>query len=163
MGVSTVTPAVMKFMSYFLPAISLAFTFWLPAAVQLSFVTTGLLSFGQAELFKNRAFRERFNMYTLGTPAAPGPALNRGTIDVKGRTLSQEDINKTYTGPTGTQSPEFQAGKESLQNLKPRGTMGKVVDGALKDIKGTFKEVKTSAKGVVEAGKEQFGRNKGKE
>lgn len=59
------TPAVVKGLSYGLPAITVLFTWWLPAGLQLSFFVSGLLSFAQAQIFRSPAFRGWAGMYPL--------------------------------------------------------------------------------------------------
>lgn len=72
------SPEAMKLMMYGLPVITLLFTSWLPAAVQFSFFVSGLLSFGQASLFKIPAFRSYFNMHPLPNAPAAAPITPEG-------------------------------------------------------------------------------------
>ncbi|KUJ17505.1 uncharacterized protein LY89DRAFT_549218, partial [Mollisia scopiformis] len=64
-GVSNLSPQIFNAMMWGLPLVSLLFTFWLPAALQLSFFVSGLLSFCQATLLRQPWFRNYFNMTPL--------------------------------------------------------------------------------------------------
>jgi len=141
-------------MRVIIPIFSFVFTFWLPAAVQVTFLTTSLVSATQVALFRNKAFRERFNMYPLEHHSPP--ASNQNTLKVLGP-LSQADLNRTYNRPTATQIPEFKAGQQALRDSQPpakRGTISKVLGGAVKDISGTFKEVKASSQDLLGSAKD---------
>jgi YidC/Oxa1 family membrane protein insertase len=139
------------------PALSFAFTFWLPAAVQVSFMATGILSYFQMEIFRNEKLRERLGMYPLEARRPPGASSSpyQGAINIKPRpaALTQAELNQTYAEP----SAQFKAGQQPLRDMSPPGILG----GAIKDIKGTFSSAK---EGVSEARKmatEQFeGRKK---
>lgn len=161
------SPEVMKIVSLALPAISFLFTFWLPAAVQVSFLTTGIMSYLQMWLFQNEAFRARFGMYPLSPPPQPGtsaPSPYKGIINVRARQnpLSQEELNSTYTKPSATPTPEFKAGQQALNGSKPPGTLKKIVGGALDDVKGTFKSVKESTAGITETARGAMDKRKKK-
>ena len=54
-------------MSYGLPAMTLLFTWWLPAAVQLSFWVSGVISFLQSLLFQSAAGRKVLGLDPLTT------------------------------------------------------------------------------------------------
>ncbi len=70
-GVSTMSATTMKLFAIGMPLLTLVFTYWLPAGLQFSFFLSGLLSAGQATLFRNAAFREKFGMSALPTPVDP--------------------------------------------------------------------------------------------
>lgn len=128
----------MKFMMYFLPLLTVAFTWWLPSALQLSFFVSGLLSFGQATLFQQPAFRRAVNMYPLPTAAAPAkdgkPATPyKGTMMTRAQPLTQAQIREAHQGTT-----------------KPKPT-----NPLLKEAMGTFKEMKNAAGGVMGKMKER--------
>lgn len=73
-GVSVMSPGMKKFFMYGMPTISFAFTWWLPAAVQISFLTMGITGWMQSILFQNPAFRRRFGMPALPATARATPA-----------------------------------------------------------------------------------------
>lgn len=125
-------PVLMKFMMYFLPILTVSFTWWLPAALQLSFFISGLLSFGQATLFQQPAFRRAVNMYPLPTAAAPAkdgkPSTPyKGSMMTRTQPLTQAQIREAHQITT-----------------KPKPT-----NPLLKEAMGTFKEMKNAADGVV--------------
>lgn len=62
------SPNTMKLLAYGFPILSILFTFWLPAGVQLSFFVTGLWSAAQVTLFKNPAFRSFLGMTQMPPP-----------------------------------------------------------------------------------------------
>jgi YidC/Oxa1 family membrane protein insertase len=59
-----------KALSYGLPTISVLFTWWLPAGLQLSFFISGIASYAQAQTFRSAAFRRWAGMYPLPTKMA---------------------------------------------------------------------------------------------
>jgi YidC/Oxa1 family membrane protein insertase len=163
------SPEAMKIVSLVLPAISFLFTFWLPAAVQVSFLTTGIMSYLQMQLFQSKTFRERFGLYPLqphpnSQPGTGAPSPYKGIINVRARQepLSQEELNSTYTKPSATETAEFKAGQQALNGSKPPGTLKRIVGGALDDVKGTFKSVKESTAGITDTAREAMERRKKK-
>ncbi|OBT51553.1 hypothetical protein VE04_08838 [Pseudogymnoascus sp. 24MN13] len=67
-GTSTMSANTMKLLAYGFPVLSFAFTFWLPAAVQLSFFVTGLWSAAQVTLFRRPAVRSFLGMQQMPPP-----------------------------------------------------------------------------------------------
>ncbi|KAG0646529.1 Oxidase assembly 1 [Hyphodiscus hymeniophilus] len=100
-GATTMSPEAMKLMMYGLPAMTLLFTWWLPAALQLSFFISGLLSFGQASLFKLPGFRSYWNMPPLPsgaaavTPDGRPPTPYKGMMKVR-TPLSTAELNSAF-------------------------------------------------------------------
>lgn len=70
-GVSTMSPTTMKMFAIGMPLLTLIFTYWLPAGLQLSFLLSGILSAGQATLFRNPDFRAKMGMAELPKPVDP--------------------------------------------------------------------------------------------
>ncbi|RFU30746.1 hypothetical protein B7463_g5613, partial [Scytalidium lignicola] len=136
-GVSVMSPGMKKFFMYGMPAISFAFTWWLPAAVQISFFVMGITGWMQSILFQNPAFRRTFGMPALptGSTGAGGP----NSPQYKGH------INIRASSPLESQSSAVQASK-------PKG----VVDGALKDIMSTYQGAKQSLSEVTGKGKDSL-------
>jgi YidC/Oxa1 family membrane protein insertase len=161
MGTSNFSPAVFNAMKWGLPAASLLFTFWLPAAVQLSFFVSGLLSFGQAALFRQSWFREYFNMTPLPKNAIPGKKAAEESSPYKGKmkvianpVLSQAELSNRFQG--AQKSGLNQTLSQIRENKPPGGALEKVINGAFKDIKGTVDEIKDAASGVMSKGKESL-------
>ena len=62
------SPNTMKLLAFGFPILSLLFTFWLPAGVQLSFFVTGLWSAAQVTLFRKPAVRSALGMMQMPPP-----------------------------------------------------------------------------------------------
>lgn len=160
MGTSNFSPAVFNAMKWGLPALSLLFTWWLPAAVQLSFFVSGLMSFGQATLFRQTWFRQYWNMTPLPTNAIPGAKVGpenispyKGKLKIAANTvLSQAELSSRFQGAQKSALNE-KLGK-IRENKPPGGALGKVINGAFKDVKGTVDEIKDAGSGVVSSAKE---------
>jgi YidC/Oxa1 family membrane protein insertase len=138
-GATNMSPEAMKLMMYGLPAITLLFTWWLPAALQLSFFVSGLLSFGQASLFKWPWFRNYMNMTPLptGPVAAPDdrtPSPYKGTMKVRSP-MSTAELNSAFQ-ESRKQSLLEKAKKQVMDNTKEirtaAGTMMNKTQGSLK-------------------------------
>jgi YidC/Oxa1 family membrane protein insertase len=161
MGTSNFSPAVFNAMKWGLPAASLLLTWWLPAAVQISFFVSGLLSFGQATLFRQSWFREYFNMTPLPKNAVPGKKAAEESSPYKGKmkvianpVLSQAELSNRFQG--AQKSGLNQTLSQIRENKPPGGALEKVINGAFKDIKGTVDEIKDAASGVMSKGKESL-------
>lgn len=110
------------------------FTWWLPAALQLSFFVSGLLSFGQASLFKMPGFRAYFNMSPL--PAAPvasstttggkPPSPYKGSMKIRAP-LTTQQLNSAFQ-ENRKQSLLEKAKNQLMDNTKEiRGAAGSMV------------------------------------
>jgi YidC/Oxa1 family membrane protein insertase len=163
MGTSNFSPAVFNAMKWGLPALSLLFTWWLPAAVQLSFFVSGLMSFGQAALFRQTWFREYFNMTPLTKNAIPGKKSEpenvspyKGKLKVAANpVLSQAELSSRFQGAQKSALNEKLG--QIRENKPPGGALGKVINSAFKDVKGTVDEIKDAGSGVVSSAKELMG------
>lgn len=106
-GQNNLSPEMAKAFMYGLPALTLVFTSWLPAGVQLSFFVSGVLSCIQAFTFRNAKFRRYFNMTPLpiATPKPSGgpPSPYKGTI----RLASNANTTSppTYSAPLRRVNP----------------------------------------------------------
>ncbi|RDL38746.1 uncharacterized protein BP5553_03086 [Venustampulla echinocandica] len=140
-GTSTLSPAVQKAMQWGFPGLSLAFTWWLPAGVQLSFFVSGLLSFVQASLLRIPSFRRIFNMTPLPEQPSTTPiSPYKGTINVA----------KSNIVSSGPNSP---LEKTSANFPRPPATgIGKYLAPALKP----FQEIKEQTKGVMDMANEKM-------
>jgi YidC/Oxa1 family membrane protein insertase len=151
--VSNFSPQIFKAMMWGLPAISLLFTFWLPAALQLSFLISGICSFGQATLLRQTWFRDYFKM----TPIPQNPSNTPKPVDpYKGNLkvaanpiLSQAELNA-----------RFQGAQETKKSSSPTGVIGKIVGKVT--ATGPLGEIKDAYKGVVEKATEQNNRSNAK-
>lgn len=99
-GVNTMGAEAVKLMSIGLPALTVVFTYWLPAGLQFSFFLSGIISAGQSQLFRNAAFRERFGMHPLPTtatadPFAPKVAASKFREDI----MTVEQMKAKYEAP----------------------------------------------------------------
>ncbi|KAH8805758.1 mitochondrial export translocase-like protein Oxa1 [Xylogone sp. PMI_703] len=133
-GVSVMSPGMKKFFVYGMPAISFAFTWWLPAAVQISFFVMGITGWIQSIVFQNPSFRRTFGMPAL--PAAGASSAN----------------NPQYKGNINIRATSPLDGQTEAVKPKPKG----VVDGALKDIMSTYQGAKQSLSEVTGKGKESM-------
>ncbi len=161
MGTSNFSPAVFNAMKWGLPALSLGFTFWLPAAVQISFFVSGLLSFGQAALFRQSWFREYFNMTPLSKNAIPGKKGAEESSPYKGKmkvvanpVLSQAELSNRFQG--AQKSGLNQTLSQIRESKPPGGALNKVINGAFKDVKGTVDEIKVAGSGVMSSAKKMM-------
>ncbi|TAQ91245.1 hypothetical protein B7494_g435 [Chlorociboria aeruginascens] len=124
-GVSTMTPTVQKYIMYGLPAITMIFTWHLPAGIQLSFFVSAILSAGQAYLLRTSWFRKFMNMTPL--PTRPEPA----SIPAVYRVVTPP----SSTAPPGSPPPAPLTGLRGIINKIPGK---KTLDGTVKDIMATY-------------------------
>jgi YidC/Oxa1 family membrane protein insertase len=164
------SPNAMKVMTIALPALTFGITCFMPAAIQVSFLVSGLLSLGQASLFRVPAFRSFFNMYPLPTRSTGNPTPYKGVMKVRSP-LTQDEINRTYQGSRApaTTTPEFKAKQQALHAVKPPGQQNIVkrfvtgtVQGAVKDIRSTVKDATEGAKAMVGKSKESMAQRQAK-
>lgn len=135
----------MSGMMWGIPAISLLFTWWLPASVQLQFFVTGALSFAQVTVMRETWFRKFFGMVPLPKPGQQGPALSPYTGTIKrspSPVLTQEELNGRFQSTSSSFPRPPEASKNPLQKmlnmaLKP-----------LEPVKAAAKPVITSARNM---------------
>jgi len=150
MGTTNLTPRMQNAFMWGLPALTIAFTWWMPAAVQVSFFVSGLLSFGQATLFKQDWFRTYFNMTSLLEPKPAGQAPEspyKGNMKVN-PVLSQAELSQRFQGVKVSSNLQQKMSK-IREAQPPGGAFGKVIG-------GTFKEIKEAGSGVVASAKESM-------
>lgn len=151
MGVSSMSPQAFAAVMWGLPLVGLLFTFWLPAAIQLSFLVSGICSFGQATLFRQVWFREYFKMTPLPQTAngAPKPlSPYQGNLKVAANPiLSQAELNSRFQRSQVSQS---QTAEEIRKLSAPTGVIKKI----LGQVTGTTSEIQDAIKGVIEKGKD---------
>lgn len=109
-----------------MPALSFVFTWWLPAAVQLSFFVSGLVTFLQARAFQNPAIRRKLGITALPTKAAtspyqgilrtaPAPLVPSGPKS--GSALSSQELNGRFQASSPPTQPISKT-RELLNKLK---------------------------------------------
>ncbi|KAH8656667.1 60Kd inner membrane protein-domain-containing protein [Tricladium varicosporioides] len=145
MGTSTLSPGMMKAMTWGFPGLTLIFTWWLPAAVQLTFFVSGVLSFMQARAMQTPRFRQFFKMTPLATkkPTGTGPVSPyKGTMRIAtpSPVLSQAKLNSRFESTT------------SNFPKPPSSGLNKLLNSAMKP----FQEIKESTKGVVDMANERM-------
>jgi YidC/Oxa1 family membrane protein insertase len=153
------SPEATKVLMVVFPALTLLITAFMPAALQVSFFVSGMLSLIQSTLFRMPAFRTYFNMYPLPTPApATSPTPYPGTMNVRAP-LSQAELSATYqaTRTPASGASELKAGQEALQSVNPsqQGMVRKFMSGA---VGGAVKDIKTTVQGATTSARELLGR-----
>ncbi|PVH71114.1 hypothetical protein DL98DRAFT_577557 [Cadophora sp. DSE1049] len=130
-GAMNLSPEMTKAMIWGFPALSLLFTWWLPASVQISFFVSGVLSYIQSSLFRQPWFRSYFKMTPLPArkdPNAPAPSPYRGDLKIAAPinpVLSQSELNSRFQGAGATQGKKGVIGGIASEI---RGTLGGVVE-----------------------------------
>jgi membrane protein insertase Oxa1/YidC/SpoIIIJ len=118
-----------KAMSYGLPGLSLAFTWWLPAGLQLSFLVAGILSAIQAVVFRNPAFRSMVKMEPLPEKLPDAFAPKEIVSPYRRDILTVEQMQEKYEAPQakgvlsvlGEKVEEAKkSAREGVQSLKER-------------------------------------------
>ncbi|CZS90190.1 hypothetical protein WAI453_004293 [Rhynchosporium graminicola] len=160
-GAMNVSPEIFKAMIWGMPLLSFLCTFWLPAAVQISFLVSTILSFGQATLFRKDWFRERFNMYPLPnhilkrtTPtktiaAVEKPSPYRSDIRLSPRpptnpVLSSGQLSSRFQSPVSVQKTF--GGEAFLEGEAEENRKKGIVGGLTSEVKDTFQGVMGKAK-----------------
>ncbi len=156
MGVSTVSSAMQTALMYGFPALSFAFTFWLPASLQLSFLVSGFISFLQATALQNVKFRKWWNLTPLPKKkvAATAAPAYKGRANIA---LTQAELASRFQGADAKQADGLQNKLNDIRDLKAPSSSWKapaIISGAVKDLKGTVTEVGDSFKGVIGQGKD---------
>lgn len=151
----TMSPRMTKFMVIGMPMISFGFTFWLPAAVQLSFFITSCLSYGQMSLFQSERFRKWMGMYPMPKNYNPlGEIANNMNKEITKtklkmrEPLSQGEINSLHK-PVAT----VVEGR-----IKKRGVVDYLGD-KVGDVATTVSSVVSSGRDVVKQGNEKIQSN----
>src|SRR5450432_33834 len=140
-GVNTISAGTLKIMSYALPGISFAFTWWLPAGLQLSFFTTGLLSFLQSRLFRWAPFRTFMNMTPI--PDQPDPFSSPSSP----------------TSPAATTSPSYQPPRTPSTTTTTSGgsnsdTKPTLLSNLTRPLKNSIQNIQASARESINSAKQ---------
>jgi YidC/Oxa1 family membrane protein insertase len=139
-------------MMYGFPALTLLFTWWLPAALQLSFFISGLLSFAQASLFRNNSFRRYFNMTpqpSPDTPSSPYKGTMRIASSVPSPAPSSGMPRSSPVLSTSELNSRFQA---SSSGSEARQSSVSKTQGLLKKLTKPISEVADSGRAMVAKG-----------
>ncbi|APA14513.1 hypothetical protein sscle_13g092830 [Sclerotinia sclerotiorum 1980 UF-70] len=121
-GVSTLTPGMLYMMQWGMPALSMVFTSFMPAAVQFSFLMSSSISFGQATLFRSPKFRAWANMTPLPNQ---NPSPSENTLRMKEIPVTQGETKATkrfsLDGSIGNVMERFQSAKKvAVDHAKER-------------------------------------------
>lgn len=119
----TMSEKVKKAILYIAPSASAIFTLPLPAALQLSFIFTGVIAMMQTHFFRQPWFRQMLGIHPLPGPASATPASEspyKGTITIQ-------------ASSTTVQEPPA-----------PKG----IVEGAISDIKGAASQLMKTARSL---------------
>lgn len=105
-------------MQWGMPALSMIFTSFMPAAVQLSFLVSSSISFGQATLFRTPQFRSWANMTPL---PQPNPSPSENTLRMREVPITAGDTKtpKRYSldGSLGNVMEGFQSAKKGVVDM----------------------------------------------
>jgi YidC/Oxa1 family membrane protein insertase len=143
-------------MMWGLPALSLLFTWWLPASVQLSFFVTGVLSFIQVTCMRQTWFRNFFGMVPLPAsgPQGPPPSPYKGLMKRSASpVLTQAELNSRFQN-TSTSFPR--------PPQVPKSGLSKILNSALKPlepIKDAAKPMMDSARKINDNRNKKLDRN----
>lgn len=128
-------------MTYGLPALTLAFTSFLPASLTLSFLTAGICSAIQGRLLVSPTMREILGIHPLPKP------VEAAKVDVPKIRMAPTSQDIVHQMPTPRKSPNFL--------LKP-----------IQDIGGkavaTYNEAKKALESTAESGRNMAGMSKEK-
>lgn len=110
---------MMTALQWGMPALSIIFTAFMPAAAQLSFFVSSSLSYGQASLFRSPGFRTWVNMTPL--PDKPSSTPSSTTLRMRPIPGSEGTTNApkrfSLDGTLGNVMSGFQSAKESAKDL----------------------------------------------
>ncbi|KAF2497113.1 hypothetical protein BU16DRAFT_459209, partial [Lophium mytilinum] len=95
-------PIQKKLMMYGLPGLTILFSWWLPAATQLTFLAGSVLSLLQALIFRQPRIRQALNL----TPLYKPPVIRPPTIETRFAVRPQQ--------PTAGRKPVYQAPSSSI-------------------------------------------------
>jgi YidC/Oxa1 family membrane protein insertase len=139
-------------MSYFLPTISLVFTSFLPAAIQLSFLITGALSYCQAQLFRWAPFRSYMNMTPLPTnrPDAFAPAPAAEPSPYQPRIITATSRPTPSASSTNYEPPR--SPPNSASETKPT-----LLSGLKREVSSGITSVQESARKTLKSAREMTG------
>lgn len=147
------SPEIFNAVKWGFPLVSFLFTFWLPAAVQLSFLVSGLASFSQATLMRQPWFRTYFKMSPLPQRKAPVPTSPRykGSQMVAAEpVLSSAELNSRFQGANPTSQSQTTGDRGATSPLKV--SIGKF----LGNVTAPIDEIVDAGKGLMDKGRNTF-------
>lgn len=157
----------MKAMTWGFPALSLMFTWWLPAAVQVSFFVAGVCSAVQSVILQQRWFRNYFNMTPLPNKSAESaaPPRYKGTLRrAVPAPLSTTELSQRFEVASARGALQKTVGK--IQEMQPPSIAPKksVMDSIapFKAVKSTVDEIKDAGKGLIDSAKDKMASNREK-
>jgi YidC/Oxa1 family membrane protein insertase len=139
------SPEFMRGMSYFLPAISLIFTSFLPSAIQLSFFITGFLSYCQAQLFRWAPFRAYMNMTPLPT--------NRPDAFDSAPAAEPQPYQSRIITATARPTPSYEPPRSS----PPAAAKPTLLSGLKREVSSGISSVQESARKTLKSAREMTG------
>ncbi|SZF00019.1 unnamed protein product [Blumeria hordei] len=147
-GVQMMNAKMLSIMKWGFPLLSLVFTSWLPAAVQLHFFASGLLSLAQSTLLRQPAFRTAMSMTPLPKPiSAASAAADTGPSSkirmIKSPVLSQTELHERFQ-PAPTVATAAHPPPRRCRRL----------------LKETLTDIRSTVQEVVEAGRGLMGQTK---
>ncbi|TVY80802.1 Mitochondrial inner membrane protein OXA1 [Lachnellula suecica] len=100
-GQSSLSPNMQKVVLWAFPAMGILFSWWMPAAVQITFFTQGLLSFIQVTCMRQTWFRRFFNMTPIPKraegPDGSSPSPYKGNLRrAASPVLSQAELSSRF-------------------------------------------------------------------
>jgi YidC/Oxa1 family membrane protein insertase len=132
-GSSQMSPNTMRLMAYGFPALSFMFTWWLPAAIQLSFFITSVWSAGQVALFNNPSFRNRFGIYPL--PEKPNTLDANVVISPYKEHIKVQEMKMKYEPPTAPDAKTTLLGGLKKEISSATEGIKKTASGAAKSLR----------------------------
>ncbi len=116
MGTAQLQGGLMLMLSYIMPCVSFLFISFQPGAVQLYFLVSSLIAFGQARILTNNLFRKVMRLH----PTVPNPKKATSPILSPSAGPSGSNTNTTATPLTNTITPAIgPAGLKLYQPPRP--------------------------------------------
>ena len=101
---------IMSKLSIALPAISFIFVCYLPAITQVAFAANSILSFAQAQIFRNNVWRERLGIHPLKAASAENDTESgpyKGVINRYQPRAPHEEAPKGFFGILKAKATEY--------------------------------------------------------
>lgn len=148
-------PKMMKAMMWGMPMLTLLFTWWLPAAVQLSFFVSGVLSYFQSALLRQTWFRSWLDMTpivpkintTSVAPISPYQGIMKRAAPAG--PLSTTELGSRFEGPKGGLHKTV----GHINALQPPSAVKTILGAPIKGIKEAVGSIKDAGKSTFESAK----------
>ncbi|KAF2200915.1 hypothetical protein GQ43DRAFT_441090 [Delitschia confertaspora ATCC 74209] len=131
------TPFMKMFMSSVVPVVMALFACWLPASLQISFLTSNIIGFGSQTIFRSNKLRQMIGLYPTPTPEVKellarvqkGEITHQQALDIINKALSD-----TRSAASPAVAAAANAGAEvgvqyeapTLQSLLPKDAVSKI-------------------------------------